>query len=104
MLNTYKAILKGNYLEWDEDAPAHLTPNDAVAVYVTILDEPIATSSVIEQGQRMVAALEQLAAINALSDLTDPAAWEREVRQDRPLPDRELLRVLDEAPRKMYNQ
>jgi hypothetical protein len=33
--------------------------------------------------------LEQLAAINALPDLTDPVAWEREIRQDRPLPDRE---------------
>jgi len=34
--------------------------------------------------------LEQLAAINALADLTDPVAWEREMRQDRPLPDREM--------------
>jgi hypothetical protein len=89
MLNTYKAILRGNHLEWDGDAPDHLAPEDEVVVYVTILDEPAVTSAVTQQGQRMAAALEQLAAINALPDLTDPVAWEREIRQDRPLPDRE---------------
>jgi hypothetical protein len=90
MLNTYKAILKGNYLEWDEDVPDHLTPEDAVAVYVTILDASPITSPIIQQGQRMAAALEQLAAINALSDLTDPVAWEQEIREDRSLPDRDV--------------
>jgi hypothetical protein len=89
MLNTYKAILRGNHLEWDGDAPDHLAPEDEVVVYVIILDEPAVTSAVTQQGQRMAAALEQLAAINALPDLTDPVAWEREIRQDRPLPDRE---------------
>jgi hypothetical protein len=89
MLNTYKAILRGNHLEWDGDAPDHLTQKDAVMVYVTILGEPVVPSVVTEQGQRMAAALEQLAVINALPDLTDPVAWEREVRQDRPLPGRE---------------
>jgi hypothetical protein len=89
MLNTYKAILRGNRLEWNEDAPDHLAPEDAVAVYVTILGEPVVPSVVTEQGQRMAAALEQLAATNALPDLTDPVAWQRETRQDRPLPDRE---------------
>jgi hypothetical protein len=88
MLNTYKAILRGNHLEWDGDAPDHLVPEDAVAVYVTI-PEKLVVPSAAEQGQRMAAALEQLAAVNALPDLTDPVAWEREIRQDRPLPDRE---------------
>jgi hypothetical protein len=90
MPNTYKAILRGNHLEWNEDAPDHLAPEDAVAVYVTILDEPVVPSTVTQQGQRMATALEQLAAVNALADLTDPVAWERETRQDRPLPDREM--------------
>ena len=89
MLNTYKAILRGNHLEWDGDAPDHLVPEDAVAVYVTILEKLVAPSAVTQQGRRMATALEQLAAANALPDLTDPVAWEREMRQDRPLPDRE---------------
>ena len=90
MLNTYKAVLKGNHLEWNGDAPDHLTQEGAVMVYVTILDKPFVPLAVSQQGQRMAAALEQLAAINALADLTDPIAWEREMRQDRPLPDREI--------------
>jgi hypothetical protein len=90
MPNTYKAILRGNHLEWNDDAPDHLAQEDAVVVYVTILDEPFVSSADTRQGQRMAAALEQLAAVNALADLTDPVAWEQEVRQDRPLPDREM--------------
>jgi len=89
MLNTYKAILRGNHLEWTGDAPKHLTQEDAVMVYVTILNEPVVVPAVTQQGQRMAVALEQLAAINALKEITDPAAWEREVRQDRSLPDRD---------------
>jgi hypothetical protein len=90
MHNTYKAILRGNHLEWNEDAPDQIAQEDAVVVYVTILGEPVVPSAVIQQGQRMAAALEQLAAVNVLADLTDPVAWEQEVRQDRPLPDREM--------------
>jgi hypothetical protein len=80
MLRTYKATLKGNCLEWSGDAPEHLPPEKEVHVYVTILDESTAS-----QGQRMAAALEQLASIHALAEIADPAVWEREVRQDRVL-------------------
>lgn len=89
MPNTYKAILKGNRLEWTEDAPDYLTAEGEVVVYVTILDEPIISAKIIQQGQKMAAILEQLAAIHALHDITDPVTWERETRQDRSLPDRE---------------
>lgn len=80
MLITYKAILRGNQLEWTESVPEHL--EKAVAVHVTILDEPVAPAQV-SQGQRMAAALEQLAAMNALAEITDPVAWEREMRSGR---------------------
>lgn len=53
--------------------PAHLTPAEAMAW----------------RGERMAAALDKLAALNAFSDIKDPAAWEREIRQDRPLLGRE---------------
>ena len=64
--------------------------DDAVVVYVTILDEPAVAPEINQQGERMAAALEQLAAVNALADIADPVAWQQEMRQDRPLPDREL--------------
>jgi hypothetical protein len=86
MLITYKAILRGNQLEWTESVPEHLERE--VAVHVTILDEPVPPAK-LEQGRRMAAALEQLAAMNALSEITDPVAWEREMRQDRVLVGRE---------------
>ncbi|MBI1876971.1 MAG: hypothetical protein HYR94_01820 [Chloroflexi bacterium] len=81
MLNTYKAILKGNHLEWSEDVPDNLANDQAVTVYVTILDEAVADQVAVTPGQRMAEMLEQLAAVHALADLTDPVAWEREVRQ-----------------------
>jgi|GraSoiStandDraft_16_1057320.scaffolds.fasta_scaffold8427368_1 hypothetical protein len=88
MLHTYKAILRGNRLEWYDTPPAALTTEQPVAVHVTILDEP-APPKDVQPGHQMAAILEQLAAIHALADLTDPAAWERDIRQDRSLPDRE---------------
>jgi hypothetical protein len=89
MLNTYKAILKNDHLEWREEIPKNLPKEMGVAVYVTILDEPIDIPEDISRGQRMAEALAQLAETNSLSEINDPAAWEREIRKERPLPDRE---------------
>ena len=88
MLPTYKAIVRGNHIEWCGEISEDIMPNRAVAVYVTILDEPAGTR-LEGQGQRMAAALERLAEIHALAEVSDPVAWEREARQDRPLPGRE---------------
>jgi hypothetical protein len=89
MLTTYKAILKNNRLEWRGAAPRQLSPDEALEVHVTILDEPTAPSTNGTQGERMAAALEQLATMSAPVKIANPTAWEREVRQERPLPDRE---------------
>jgi hypothetical protein len=88
MLQTYKALLRGNRLEWSGDAPDHLEEEQTVEVYVTILKEATA-SSVGAQGKKMAEALEKLAAIDALSEIDDPSAWQREQRQERALPDRD---------------
>lgn len=91
MFPTYKAVLRGNYLEWCGDVSKHIAPDRAMIVYVTILDEPVVTALHAEnRGQRMADALERLAEIHALADIADPAAWEREIRRDRILPDREV--------------
>jgi hypothetical protein len=89
MLRTYKAVLKGDRIEWSDDAPTYLAPERAVAVQVTVLDEEPMSTANQSQGQRMAAALEQLAAVHAFAEMSDPAAWESEIRKDRPLPDRE---------------
>ena len=40
------------------------------------------------RGMMMALALAELARIGAFSEIEDPAAWEREIRRDRPLPGR----------------
>lgn len=86
MGNTYKAILRGDRLEWSGTVPEHLAGDRAVAVQVTILDETLPSAEERGQGLRMAAALAQLAALDGPAALTDPAQWERELRQDRALP------------------
>jgi hypothetical protein len=85
MSDTYKAILRKDRVEWCDDAPANL--KEAQLVEITIPEEG---TSLANQGQKMAMALEQLAAIKAVSQIIDPSAWQREVRKDRPLPDRDL--------------
>jgi hypothetical protein len=38
----------------------------------------------------MAEALENLAALDAFSEISDPVEWQREIRKDRPLPGRDL--------------
>jgi len=74
MLTTYKAILKNNHLEWHDVAPGQLSPDKALEVHVTILDELTAPSTNGSQGERMAAALEQLAALGTLAKIAEPEA------------------------------
>jgi hypothetical protein len=41
------------------------------------------------QQQALKEALEAAVATNPFADIADPAAWQREIRQDRPLPGRD---------------
>jgi hypothetical protein len=84
---TYKAILRGNRLEWSETAPKQLTENKPVSVYVTVLDETTLAKEKALQGKKMALALEALSKLSPVS-ITDPAAWERAQRQERKLPQR----------------
>jgi hypothetical protein len=88
MPNTYKALLKGNHLEWLDDPPTNPNSDQPVRVAVSILEEHASLTHRATQGQKMADALEKLAALNALPDITDAEAWQREVRQDRTLPGR----------------
>ena len=83
MLQTYKATLRGDRLEWSGDAPELLGRGQAVEVHVTILQEVHSLSETEAQGKKMAAALEKLAAANALSTIADPSEWQREQRQER---------------------
>jgi hypothetical protein len=87
MLETYQGILRDNRIEWSGEAPPLPAREQGVRVHVTLL-EPV-TAPVPEQGRRMAEALERLAALAGVASVADPMAWEREMRQDRPLPGRD---------------
>ncbi len=88
MFNTYKATLTGEKIEWQGEIPQLLDSEQPVDVFVTILKENVAQKK--SQGEKMAEALEKLAAIQALSDIANPEEWQREQRQDRDLPGREV--------------
>lgn len=86
MLRTFRAVLKGNLLEWQEEVNRWLQSDRTVQVLVTLLDEePIAIAS--RRGQQMATVLEKLAQVGAFSKI-DPLTWQNEERQDRDLPGR----------------
>jgi hypothetical protein len=85
MLETYPAILLGNRIEWSGEAPTDLPHNVGVRVHITLLERP-SPAKPSDQGERMAAALERLAASRLLSHIADPNDWQREMRQDRPMP------------------
>lgn len=90
MPNTYRAVLQGSHLEWREESPPEISSERGVPVEVTVLrDERFSASPAPDAGERMAAALEKLAASNAVADIEDPVEWQREIRQDRPMPGRD---------------
>jgi hypothetical protein len=85
MLPTYPAVLSGHRLVWSGEAPPVLD-SASIPVHVTLLTAPPGGAG---NRQRMLAALEELAARGGLAGIADPLAWEREQRADRDLPGRE---------------
>ena len=89
MLRTYKATLKGSHLNWDDEGPECLAKEQEIPVYITFLEEAKFPAVLRGQGHKMAAALEQLAELHTFEEVTDPVAWQGEMRRDRNLPDRQ---------------
>jgi hypothetical protein len=89
MLQTYKAVLRGDRLEWHDQPPTTIDADQPVAVHVTILDDTSPEAYAPAPGHHMAEILEQLAQLQALPDITDPVAWERTIRMERSLPNRD---------------
>ena len=85
MLETYTALLRGNILEWDGVEAPQLGLNDEVRVIVILLEKSTRAVS----GEAMATAMAAIAAMSDRTIIEDPVAWQREIRQDRPLPGRE---------------
>jgi hypothetical protein len=79
MLSTYRALLRGQVLEWLNDRPKYISPDQAVVVHVTILEEtPYRPTT--EQGREMAAILEKIAQSESSVAALDPIQWERDIR------------------------
>jgi len=86
MQRIFEAILKGNLLEWANEVP---TQGDRpVRVYVTLQEERSTLSAEFSR-QKIVEILEKIAANNVFAEISDPVEWQRDLRQDRPLPGRD---------------
>jgi hypothetical protein len=83
MLRTYKAVLRGNHVEWVDAPPV---PTRPTPVHITLLEESAEPPRA--RGQEMARALEALAQSGGLSSIPDPMSWQREQRQERTLPGR----------------
>lgn len=84
MLPTYRTILKGSQVFWREPPP-HLSED--TEVHITILS-PNSQAVTSHQRQAMADSLGRLANLNISSDL-EPNQWQQDIRQDRPLPNRD---------------
>ncbi|MEW6299834.1 MAG: hypothetical protein AB1671_19240 [Thermodesulfobacteriota bacterium] len=60
----------------------------AVQVYITVLEEPTAQPT-RERGRAMAEALAALARRGTFAAISDPVEWQRELRAEWELPDRE---------------
>ena len=85
MLETYEATLQGDHIEWGDVRPSQAEANQKVRVTILVHAE----KPQVPNGPAVAASFNRLAAMNAFSYIDDPVAWQREQREDRPLPGRE---------------
>jgi hypothetical protein len=69
MVETYKAILRGDRLEWSGDVPELTGAEQGIEVYVTIPRNDVASD-----GKAMAAALSRIAASGSIAEISDPSA------------------------------
>lgn len=80
-----KAILNSDQVEWLEQPPEK---SRLIQGHITVLEES-ASELLPERGRVMAEALAELARGGAFAKITDPVAWQRKLRSERALPDRE---------------
>jgi hypothetical protein len=80
-MRTYRALLRGDHLEWLEEAPESQT-DAPLRVHVTVV-EPEFPSEAYARVRAMAVLLEKLAERRTFSTIPDPVKWQRELRQER---------------------
>jgi hypothetical protein len=88
MLNTATTITA--ILEADADGSIHLpVPVEMRRGKVKVTATLIPVSGETDQAVNTLESLRRIAARGGIKNIPDPARWQREIRQDRPLPGRE---------------
>ena len=84
MLDTYKAILKGNTVIWADDHPVMTLRDQEVEILVTVLwKRRTPVDNHRQRGEKMAWCLEKLAKTGGIQGMPDPVVWQRELRKDR---------------------
>jgi hypothetical protein len=86
-MHTYKALLRGDRLEWLGAAPDPQT-DAPLTVHVTVLEQERSVAGQA-RGHAMAAWLEKWAERRTFSTITDPVRWQRALREERGLPGRD---------------
>jgi hypothetical protein len=86
MDSTYKATVRGDRIEWEDDVPEEVRSRPALSVIVTIAEQTNEADKTA--GRPMAAALERLAQQGGVRSISEPVQWQREQRKDRNIPDR----------------
>jgi putative addiction module component (TIGR02574 family) len=68
--------------ELEDEGPTGLSWDEVVA-------QRFSSSRTVHAGEKMAAALENLAASRVVSGIEDPVVWQKDIRRDRRLPGRE---------------
>jgi hypothetical protein len=84
MQSTYRATLRGDRIEWEDDVPEEIRNQAVLPVIVTIAKQRDVADKT--GGSRMAEALERLAQNGGVPSITDPMQWQREQREDRNIP------------------
>jgi hypothetical protein len=87
MLPTYKAILNGNQVNWVDETP----PVDQnVEVLITLLTQETSNEKQASKlNEQLAYCLEKIAEGGGITGIDDPVSWQKDLRQDRSLIDRE---------------
>ena len=89
MQTEYKAKLKDGQVEW-LGVPPPLSLNGANVLVTLASPSELPTDLPKgERGRRMAEALRELAKLCTFKSISDPVAWQREIREDRKLPFRD---------------
>lgn len=79
MSHTYRAILRGDHIQWLDKPPKS---RQSVPVHITLIPREDERGT---RGKAMAGALEALAREGGVKCVVDPVAWQKQVREDKPL-------------------